>query len=100
MHRDQIQSILRHWFGQEDSGPESAFRFQSYAGPNRIPLSAEYPKPGLTEETRTQTAKGKGKGRDTAKDKGKGRNTSQLNNLLPLSQNFTPNPIGPRECHR
>jgi len=84
MHRDQIQGILRHCFRrQEDSGPESAFRFLSYAGPNRIPLSANYPRPGLTEET-THTAKNKGKGRDT----------SQLNNLLPLSRNFTPNPTG------
>ncbi len=105
MHRNHIQSILRHWCGrQEDSGPESAFRFQSYAGPNRIPLSAEYPKPKPTEGTGTHTAKDKGKERDTAKDKGKerdtdkdkrkGRDTSQLKDLLPISRNFTPNPDG------
>ena len=96
MHRDQIQSVLRYWFGrQQEAGPESAFRFESYAGPNRVPMSAEYPNSGLTEETRTHTAKDKGKGRDTAKDKGKGRDSSQLNNLLPLPRNFTPNPIRP-----
>lgn len=76
MHRDQIQSILRHCFGrQEDLGPESAFRFQLYVGPNQIPVSAEYPQPRLNEETCTHTAR----------DKGKGRDVSQLNNLLPLS---------------
>ena len=87
MHRNQIQSVLRHWFGrQEEFGPESAFRFLSYSGPNRLPVSAEYPKPGLSEETRSRSR--------SAKDKGKGRDTSQLNNLVPLPRNFTPNPPG------
>ena len=44
----------------------------------------EYPKPKLTKEIGTRKAK----------DKGKGRDTSQFNNLLPLSRNFTPNPDG------
>jgi hypothetical protein len=95
MQRDQILGILRHCYKrQADSGPESAFRFLSYAGPNRIPLSADYPRPGLTEETNTHTAKDKRNEKDTSKDKGKGRDNGQLNNLLPLPRSFTPNPPG------
>ena len=82
MHRVHIQSVLRHWCRrQEDSGPESAFHFQLYGGPNRIRLVAEYPKPRPIQETRIRTAK----------DKGKQRDTSQLDHLLPISRNDTPN---------
>lgn len=82
MRRDQIQSVLRHWCRrQEDSGPESAFHFQLYMGPNQKHLSAKYPKPTPTQETRTLTAK----------DKGKHKNTSPLDH-----SNVTPNPNGTR----
>ena len=93
MHRDVIQSILRHCLRrQQESGPESAFRFLMFTGPKRKRMFAEYPDPNKRPQVQSQTAKKKG--RQTVKPKKKGKQTevSQLDDLLTISQNMSLNP--------
>ena len=80
MHRDQIQNLLRHWCQrQEQLGPESAFGFRLVMGPKRKRMFADYANM-VAPKTKN---KGKGKQREV-----------QLDGLLPISQNETPNPSG------
>lgn len=81
MNRDAVKTVLRHWYErQEQTGPESAFSFQLFMGPKRRRMFAEYP-------PRHAPAK-------PANKKGKQKKVQQLDNLLPISPNGTPDPIG------
>jgi len=80
MLRDEIQYILRHWcLRQEQLGPESAFGFRLVMGPKKTRILAKYANT-LAPKTKTR-------------EKGKQREV-QLDGLLPISQNETPNPSG------
>jgi hypothetical protein len=107
MHRDQILQALRHCYNrQQESGSESAFRFEHVGGPNRKRLLAKYPVPVGNvggQEGQTGQTKSKGKQRVGAqegqagqtKNKGKQRAVDQLEGLLTISQRQSPSTPDP-----
>ena len=89
MTHDSTQRVLCHWYKrQEESSPESAFRFLQYVGKKNNMLLANYPtladnsNGGRGDEEvpqRLDTPKSK-------RRKGKERQVEQLDGLLPIGQ--------------
>ena len=91
MPLDDIQKVLQHCYArQAEFGPESAFRFSLFLGPQRKRLFAIYPdpsNPGLSKLDKDRQKKDKGKQREYA-----------LQGLLQIEESEEPptaDPAGP-----
>ena len=69
MHQDDIRKVLQHCYKiQDESGPESAFRFSLFIGPKRKRMFSNYPSHAESEENHRSQ-----EGNRRQKDKGKQR---------------------------